>query len=487
MRTLAERAKQAIDQGEIEFVPAGKARLVTQYLDNLRDWNLSRQIPWGIPIPAFQNTEDQEDWIFNTNVNQPTIERDGKIYRREEDTFDTWFSSGQWPYIVTDALEEQGKLKRFYPTDVMETGSDLLDRWVARMIMLGLYRTDQVPFKTVYMHGMVLDEKGQKMSKSKGNVINPMEIVASHGSDALRLGIIAKRSAGQNQAFSTASVVAGRNFANKLWNMARFIEPHIDGVPGDNPQPQTIADHWVISRLESARETIERQLTEYRFAEASDTLYHAIWDEVADWYLEASKSAPNPSVLSWVLETCLKLAHPFAPFVTETIWTTLQEHETLLISAPWPSATEFSDIAAGQFEQLRALVTETRFVAAELPGGKQTLLYENDSLIADNSELLARLAKLAAVTHTESPSGLRLAVPNREAWLKVSAETLYDHQSRLEGRIADVRIRINALQDRLGNKSYVDNAPKHLVAETHDQLEEQKTLFKRLSRELEVL
>ena len=423
VRPLAERAKDAIEAGEITFVPASKGKLVIQYLDKLRDWNLSRQIPWGIPIPAFQNVSDEADWIFDERVDQPVIEVDGKTYRREEDTFDTWFSSGQWPYIVTDALEDDGKLKRFYPTDVMETGSDLLDRWVARMIMLGLYRTDQVPFRTVYMHGMVLDERGQKMSKSKGNVINPMEIVASYGSDALRLGVIASRSAGQNQAFSTAKVVAGRNFCNKLWNMARFIEPHLESTTG-SAEPKSIADHWVVKRLELARQGIEDLLVDYRFAEASDIVYHTVWDDVADWYLEASKLETNPSLLGWVLETCLSLAHPFAPFVTEAIWTTLERDTALLISRPWPTPKAYDDIAAAQFEQLQALITEARFVAGELPGGKQTLLFENDSLIGDNTELVAKLAKLAAVSYTDQPKGLRLAVPNREAWLQMTPEVL---------------------------------------------------------------
>lgn len=334
---------------------------------------------------------------------------------------------------------------------------------------------------------MVLDERGQKMSKSKGNVINPMEIVDAYGSDALRLGIIAKRSAGQNQAFSTASVVAGRNFCNKLWNMARFIEPHIEGVAGGKPKPETIADHWVISRLMQASAAIDKNMAEYRFAEASDVVYHTIWNDVADWYLEASKLAPNPSVLSWVLDTCLKLAHPFAPFVTEAIWTTLERHERPLISHSWPKTTDFESISAAEFDQLKNLVVETRFVASELPGGKQTMLYGTDSLIADNEELVVRLAKLAAVTHTDQPSGLRLAVPNREAWLQVTEEVLYEHQSKLEVRLAETRQRIDALQGRLANAGYVAKAPKKVVEETREDLETQMTLFKRLSRELEVI
>ena len=487
VQPLAQRAKTAIEQGEISFTPASKGKLVVQYLDKLRDWNLSRQIPWGIPIPAFQNVEDPTDWIFDTRVEEEKITIGEKTYVREEDTFDTWFSSGQWPYIVTDALEEDGKLKRFYPTDMMETGSDLLDRWVARMVMLGLYRTNQVPFKNVYMHGMVLDERGQKMSKSKGNVINPMEIVSAYGSDALRLGIIAKRSAGQNQAFSTASVVAGRNFCNKLWNMARFIEPHISEQKGEAPEPKTIADHWVIARLEAARVAVGEHLSGYRFAEASDVIYHTVWNDVADWYLEASKQEPNPSVLAWVLDTCLTLAHPFAPFVTEAIWTTLERDTTPLISRPWPTSVEFNDIAASEFEQLRSLIIETRFVTSELPGGKQTLLYGADSLIADNADLVARLARLAEVKHTDQSKGLRLAVPNREAWIDVTEEVLYEHQSKLEVRLAETRARISSLHGRLDNPRYVEQAPPAVVDETRTQLEEQQSLLSRLESELEVL
>lgn len=483
---LAERAKQAIEAGDISFTPRSKSRLVVQYLDNLHDWNLSRQIPWGIPIPAFQNVNDGDDWIFDERVHLETIEVNGQTYRREEDTFDTWFSSGQWPFVVTDYLEN-GKLSGYYPTDMMETGHDLLDRWVARMIMLGLYMTDQVPFKNVYMHGMVLDEKGQKMSKSKGNVINPMDIIAEYGSDALRMGIVSNRSAGQNQAFSLPKVVAGRNFCNKLWNIARFIEPHLNDDTPRHPKPTTIADHWIIGQLEDARHLIDGHLKQYRFAEAVDTVYRTIWNDLADWYLEASKTNPDPSMLAWVLETSLKLAHPFAPFVTETIWSTLERSKQPLIVSEWPRSVDYHQVSAAAFERLRTLVIEARYVAAELPGGRQTLLYETDSLISDNEDLIKQLAKLASVKHVQQPHGLRLAVPNREAWLEVDEDTLYEHQTKLETRLATVREQIQKLEGRLANPNYVAQAPIKIVEETRQQLAESVELSQRLARELEVL
>lgn len=486
VRPLADRAREAIESNQITFTPASKGKVLAQYLDNLYDWNLSRQIPWGIPIPAFQNVDDSSDWIFDDRVDQPTIEVDGKTYKREEDTFDTWFSSGQWPYIVTDSLAS-GELSRFYPNSAMITGADILYAWISRMTMLGLYATNQVPFKEVYLNGLVLDEHSQKMSKSKGNVINPMEMIGEYGSDALRMGIVAARSAGQNQAFSRDKVVAGRNFCNKLWNIARFIEGKVDSTTEVATTPESIADHWILARIDVARTTIEKQLEQFRFAEAADVVYHTIWDDVADWYLEASKTAPNEPLLLYVLETILKLAHPFAPFVTEAIWTTLERDTMPLIRTPWPEAVEFSDIASAEFEQLKALVTEARFVARELPGGKQTLLYEHDSLIGDNSPLIQQLAGLGAVTHVDQPSGLRLAVPNREAWLQIDADTLYEHQTKLESRLADTRERVHTLQLRLDNEGYVRSAPPVVVNQTRDELGEQLELESRLQNELSVL
>lgn len=488
VRPLADRAIEAIKNNEVNIIPASRKNALIQYYENLRDWNISRQIPWGIPIPAFQNTTNPTDWIFDTRITEETIDVNGTTYRRENDTFDTWFSSGQWPFITTDYLSE-GELSRFYPNSVLETGFDILYPWVARMIMLGLYATGQVPFKDVYLHGLVLDEHGQKMSKSKGNVINPMDILNEYGSDALRLGIIGSRGAAQNQAFSTGKVVAGRNFANKLWNIARYIENVLpDDFELGTPIANSLADHWIVRQLNTAAATVAEQLENYRFSEASETVYHAIWDDVADWYIEASKKQSNLQLLGWVLDTALRIAHPFAPFVTETIWQTLGWHDQLLINSRWPEELKYDDIAAAEFEQLQALVVETRYVCSELPAGKKyRMVYQQDSLIEDNSELIAFLARLDSVSRVDQPKGLRLASTNREAWLDIDEETLYEHQTNLEKRLATTRHEVANLSGRLNNPNYVAKAPEHLVEETKQQLADKESLIKRLEHELEVL
>ena len=488
MRPLADAAIAAIERGDVTFTPANKGEVVIKYLGEIKDWNVSRQIPWGIPIPAFQSTTDPSDWIFNTNVNEKEIVVNGTTYRREEDTLDTWFSSGQWPFITTDYLQD-GPLAKFYPNAVMETAGDILFFWVARMIMLGLYCTGQVPFRHVYLHGLVLDEHGQKMSKSKGNVINPMEAISQYGSDALRMGIIASRSAAQPQAFNTGKVVAARNFCNKLWNIARFIEAQVgDTQPVHVPVPQSMADHWIIRQLSKAGETMEQQLAQYRFAEAAETLYHTVWDDVADWYIEAAKVEQHADMLVWVLDTCLRLAHPFAPFVTETIWQSLSWHNDLLAAARYPQAEKYNELQAAEFGRLKRLVTEARYVTSELPGNERyTLLYMDDALVADNAELVRRLAGLAAVKHTDVAQGLRLAASGRDAWLDVSDETLYEHQTNLEKRLVAARNDAAKLEARLANERYTSQAPAHLVEESRQQLASKQALIERLVKELQVI
>ncbi len=488
MRQLADNAIAAIERQEVTFTPENKGDVVIKYLKDIKDWNISRQIPWGIPIPMFQSKTNLDDWRYSTEVDKKEIVVDGTTYRREEDTLDTWFSSGQWPYITTDYLDA-GKLAKYYPNTVMETAGDILFAWVARMIMLGLYRTGQVPFKHVYLHGLVLDEKGIKMSKSKGNVINPMETVAKYGSDALRMGIIASRSAAQPQAFNTGKVVAARNFCNKLWNIARYTENLVgDRTPAVSPQLQSLADHWIARQLDEAAQSLDRQIATYHFAEAGETIYHTVWDDVADWYIEASKVEQNIDMNAYVLDTILRLTHPFAPFLTETIWQALPWHDTILASETMPDRLEYDDIAAAAFGRLKDLVSEARYVVSELPGNKRYgLLYMDDSLVADNIELVKKLARVTSVEHVDQARGLRLAASGRDVWLDIDDETLYEHQANLEKRLAEERQHIRTLEARLANDNYVAKAPAALVEESRKTLREKQELIVRLQNELQVV
>lgn len=488
MRQLADNAIAAIERKEVTFTPENKGDVVIKYLKDIKDWNISRQIPWGIPIPMFQSKTNLDDWRYSTEVDKKEIVVDGTTYRREEDTLDTWFSSGQWPYITTDYLDA-GKLAKYYPNTVMETAGDILFAWVARMIMLGLYRTGQVPFKHVYLHGLVLDEKGIKMSKSKGNVINPMETVAKYGSDALRMGIIASRSAAQPQAFNTGKVVAARNFCNKLWNIARYTENLVgDRTPAASPQLQSLADHWIARQLDEAAQSLDRQIATYHFAEAGETIYHTVWDDVADWYIEASKVEQNIDMNAYVLDTILRLTHPFAPFLTETIWQALPWYDTILASETMPDRLEYDDIAAAAFGRLKDLVSEARYVVSELPGNKRYgLLYMDDSLVADNIELVKKLARVTSVEYVDQARGLRLAASGRDVWLDIDDETLYEHQANLEKRLAEERQHIRTLETRLANDNYVAKAPAALVEESRKTLREKQELITRLQNELQVV
>lgn len=486
---LASPAKKAVS--EINFYPAAKSKELASYFDELRDWNISRQIPWGIPIPAFQNVDDPDDWIYDTTVDQETIERDGHTYRRDPDTFDTWFSSGQWPFITTDFLDD-GRLMRYYPNSVMETGVDLVRPWVARMIMLGVYMTGQIPFRDVFFHGLVLDEHGKKMSKSKGNVINPLDVIDQYGADALRLGVMMNRGAGQPQAFSLSTVVAGRNFANKLWNAARFIESKLpdDYAPDFTKfiDAKTPAEHWIARELENARRGIESDIANYNFAEAVDKVYHLLWDSFADWFIEASKDDSRLDFLVFALSQILKLAHPFTPFITETIWMTLNADDSMLITEPWPEEILYDNDQAHIFAQIREFVLELRYVLAQLPNGKYSVIFDSsDQVLRDYSNLvksLARLKNIRPLNDGEQSHGLRLAVHGREAWLDISDDLLYQHQQNLEKRLLAFRQNQHKLEARLANHGYIEHAPANLVTETRDELVKTKDQIARLVTEL---
>ncbi|MBR2543406.1 class I tRNA ligase family protein, partial [Candidatus Saccharibacteria bacterium] len=544
VRPLVEKAISALQNDEIKFFPASKKQVLINYYENLKDWNISRQIPWGIAIPMFRKIDDsatdEPDWIFDRRTNLTEIEKAGVKYVRDEDTFDTWFSSSHWPIVCTNWTEEN--YNPYYPLSVMETGADILFAWVARMIMMGLYVTDKVPFREVYLHGLVLDAHGKKMSKSKGNVINPIDLVTKYGSDAFRLGILRGRSAGLNQAFSENSVLSGRNLANKLWNISRLVQGIVDEeiengeadaslhfanpsenrgdessrVPdstGRRPDSetrfspgvqQTASEHslafstlnmgedWICREINECLDSVEKSMKNYRFAEAVETLYQTIWDKYADWFIESQKIFKNRDLLKTTLETLLIALHPFAPFVTETIWQNLSWTKGFIITEKWPERLKYDPISAENFENIRIIVSEVRTTLTGLSGGHSVnsydLLYDNDSLVEENLLLIKTLTKVPAITNLNgSPRGLRVALANRELYLDVPAEVVAEYKDSLTEKILAVGRELDALNLRMMNPNYVEKAPEALVKETKDQIAEKESLINRLKQQLELI
>ena len=523
---LAKVAISHLENNEIKFYPESKQKVLVNYLEGLKDWNISRQIPWGIAIPMFKkvNAEDEgEEWIFDTRTNLSEIEIGGVKYVRDEDTFDTWFSSSHWPVVCTNW--EEGRENEFYPLNVMETGADILFAWVARMIMVGLYVTGEVPFKEVYLHGLVLDEHGKKMSKSKGNVINPMEMIMKYGSDALRMGILRGRSAGLNQAFSENSIVSGRNLCNKLWNISRFVQGLVDDeikekgysevdvsvalnedadtavheTDSDSINPSVYeyttnntGEDWICREINRTRGVLEQCMAEYRFAEAVEAIYELIWDKYADWFLESQKLFKNTSLLKVSLESILTMLHPFAPFVTEAIWQNLSWTDGMIIDAMWPSRMEYDEISAENFERLKNVIFEIRGTQASLmklaKGKRFGLLVGEDSLVSDNLLLVKFLSRVPSVASTNGmPRGLRLALANHELYLEVTEKVVMAFRDELEKRILAVGRELDGLNARMMNPRYVEKAPQQLVRETRNMIAEKEELIRRLKAQLSVI
>lgn len=486
VKPLAEPAIAVLKKNNIDFRPDVKKRQLITYLENLRDWNISRQIAWGIPVPAFQNTEDPTDWIYDDRVEQETISIDGKTYQRDPDVFDTWFSSSSWPYATLDFPDGED-FDKFYPLSLMETGADILYPWVSRMIMFGLYNTRKIPFETVYLHGLIQDPHGQKMSKSKGNVVNPMDKVDAFGSDAFRIGIVMGESAGGDRPYDESKVVGARNFCNKLWNIARFVQEQSDGAVADSAVPESMADHWLMSKLQQTIESVGSLLDDYRFSEAYDQLYHFVWDDFADWYLEASKSSPNLGVLQFGLDNILRLCHPFAPFVTEAIWQDLGWNKQLLIISKWPYLPEFDATMTKQFEDVRTVITESRALVKAMKLSKPNLVHESDAVEA-NKEIVTRMARLGNVLRAEKGSeqtGLQLTNSSVKAWLGVDSAALTHFKDDLHAQLVATQESAERLAGRLNNEGYVASAPEKIVQQTRDQLTDAQNKVEQLTAELE--
>ena len=514
VKKLAREAIKHLEAGEIKFYPESKQKILINYLENLKDWNISRQIPWGIAIPMFRKITTEAtaapEWIFDRRVNLKEIERAGVKYVRDEDTFDTWFSSAHWPVVCTNWCE--GMFNPYYPLNVMETGADILFAWGARMIMMGVYITGEVPFKEVYLHGLVLDAHGKKMSKSKGNVINPMDLVAKYGSDAFRLGILRGRSAGMNQAFSENSVVAGRNLCNKLWNISRLIEQMVEENESTTEEvglgqaarsaseggdlfdytTDNMGEDWICREITTCLKDVTEDMKNYRFAEAIETLYQTIWDKYADWFIESQKIYKNVPLLKKTLETILIALHPFAPFVTEVIWQTLSWTDGFIINQEWPAELKFDPISAEQFENIRIIVSEVRATLQALPGTnnakKYGIMYGQDSLVEDNANLIRTLTKVPTInSNIGHEKGLRVPLANHEVYLDVPEKVIKEYKTALTEKILSVGHELDSLNARMANPSYVERAPEHLVKETKELIAEKEKLIARLKQELELI
>ena len=346
MQPLAEQALKALDDKKTVVLTEQHEKVLRHWLSNIRDWNISRQIVWGIPIPAKLCTGCDHAMVDVEN-NVTTCTKCGSDVKEEIDTFDTWFSSGQWPFTTLN-YPDGDDFKTYYPTTVMETGADILQFWVARMLMLGLYRTGEVPFKYVYLHGLVRDKKGLKMSKSKGNVTSPIEITEKYGTDALRMGLIVGNTPGTDMNLDPDKINAYKKFGNKIWNISRFILDATDDYrPTETTTPES--EEKILGRLTEITTEITEHLEKFQFHLASEKAYHYVWHELADTILEESKEILNgedieakrarQATLRECLTTSLKFLHPFMPFVTEKIWQELPEDmrdAEMLMIAKWP-------------------------------------------------------------------------------------------------------------------------------------------------------
>lgn len=498
--------QDVIHGGDIKVLPNRFEKTYFHWIDNLRDWCISRQIWWGHRIPVwYRRTADGEQTYVGTTPPKDDGTEGWSSWEQDPDTLDTWFSSALWTWStlvdpqlasdfelsLEDILKQSKDFQTYHPTTVMETGWDILFFWVARMILATTYMTGQVPFKTVYLHGMVRAEDGKKMSKSRPeSIVDPIDVLTQYGTDALRMGLIAGVAAGQDMNWSKGRIESSRNFCNKLWNIARFIEDQVgdDFMLKGTPAAETPADAWMLSRLQHSTDKISRDLEQLRFSEAHDTLYHFVWDDFADWYIEASKVHPNKSLLAYGLETILKLAHPFAPFVTETIWQTLKwgsspealakgQGDSLLANSSWPQPPSYDKAQAAEFAEIMKVISEVRLIASTVGITRPVLSHAGSEFLVKHTELIRKLANLSAISQGTMTGGLRLTETQADCWIDLDKETVERFTKQLTDKVAETRKNIAGLQARLKNPAYLEKAPAVLVAETKRQLEEAEALL----------
>ncbi|MEF2278905.1 valine--tRNA ligase [Deinococcus sp. YIM 134068] len=515
MKPMAEQVLAGLDAGEVRLTPERYTKVNRDWLENIRDWNISRQLWWGHQIPAWY---DDEGRVYVPDPETPDLDCDQDpryahlTLRRDPDVFDTWFSSNLWPFSTlgwpdTDAED----FRKFYPTQVLVTGYDILFFWVARMEMAGYHFTGQVPFSTVMLHGLYLDAKGQKMSKSKGNGIDPLELFDTYGVDACRFAFTSLSTGGQDIRHDPRRFEQGRNFTNKLWNAARFALLRLaEGVPnltGDDaltryvraavdpqegemlrsrdalahlrtrPDLTTLADRWIISRLDAVTAEATAQLEEYDIGAAIRTLYSFTWDEFCDWYIEAAKPAlaegrlGTLATLKAVLEHILKLLHPFMPFITSELYAALGHRRQLALhSWPQPDPALHDAEATRAFDALRAAVASARSLKSELglaPQDRLGVVVEGDlaAVVRQNARVVEGIAR---VTLEDTLEGRTLSAVERGVTVRAPLEGTVDVQDWLakqRKRLAEFDKQIRQAQGKLGNEGFVARAPAEVIEE----------------------
>ena len=511
MGPLAEPARRAVAEGKIKIVPDRFAKVYFNWMDNIRDWCISRQLWWGHRIPVWYCDRCSEV-IVETDDPSSCPACGGYDLSRDEDVLDTWFSSGLWPHSTLGWPEETADLDYFYPGSVMETGHDILFFWVARMIFFGIENVGDIPFHTVYLHGMVRDPEGVKMSKLLGNVMDPLDLIDTYGADALRFALTIGTSAGNDMRLNEKKIEASRNFANKLWNAARFVLSNAAGDPGieqwRDPKPSHREDRWILSRLNRTVTQTNWGMQEYQFGEAQRAAHDFLWNEYCDWYLEMAKirlrsgDRSPVATLVHVLERTLRLLHPFMPFITEEIWQTLaaalpdrSELPEALVIAAFPEADPALDDEQAETEigAVIELVRSVRNLRAEFriqphvqveavvdaPSWADVLQGEIDAV-----KTLARVGSLDLDNNGERPSQDDVVLVLSQGTVKVPLGGLVDLDQvrvRLQSELAGIDANALRLRSRLGDTRFVERAPEEVVERERQRLRDLEDRQSRLS------
>ena len=483
MAPLAEPAINVVRDGTIRFVPENQSKKYFNWMENVHDWCISRQLWWGHRIPAFYCDACGETVVSKTDVT--VCPKCGAPMRQDEDVLDTWFSSALWPFSTLGWPEKTKDLEYYYPTSTLVTGYDIITFWVSRMIFSGLEHTGKAPFNTVLIHGLVRDEQGRKMSKSLGNGVDPLEVIAKYGADALRFTLVTGNSPGNDMRYSDKKVEASGNFANKIWNASRFMLMNLDDdTKPVIPEKLGLEDKWILSKFNTTVAEVTANLDKFELGVASAKLYEFVWDVLCDWYIELVKprlfekdteSCKNAqSVLLYVLSGTLKLLHPFMPFITECIWSHLGFDKPLIV-AEWPQYDERFDFRAecGAMERVIAAIRALRNVRAQMnvPPSKKAKLYVvseyADSFNADTAVFFTKLASASEVVLVDSyDADGSVSVVSEGAKLYIPMAEIVDlekERARLEKEKENAEKEIARVNGKLSNASFTDKAPAAVV------------------------